>query len=65
VAVVSESVMDKGHELLQAAKSGEIQKLLGGRSISEFIGELWLERHPGIKPAVSLLEAELNASENV
>jgi hypothetical protein len=65
VADVSESVMNKGHDLLQAANAGEIQKLLGGRSISEFLGELWLKKHPSVKPAVSKLEAELKFSENV
>lgn len=65
VADVSESVMNKGHDLLQAANAGEIRNLLAGRSVSEYIGELWLKSHPSVKPAISKLEEELKSSENV
>ena len=64
-AVASDDVLDKAHELLQAAKARNLGELLNGRTVAEFMGELWLERHPSIKAAVSFLEAELEVSGNV
>jgi len=64
-AVASEDVLDNAHELLQAAKAGNLVEFLNGRTVAEFMGELWLERHPSIKAAVSFLEAQLGISGNV
>ena len=52
----SEAVMSKGHDLLQAGKAEALQALLAGRSVAEYIGCVWLEKHASVKPAVDTLE---------
>lgn len=62
IAEAGEDVMDKAHELLQAAKAERLPQLLGSRTVAEFLGELWIQRHPSVKAAVSSLEAEIKGS---
>ncbi|WP_160153106.1 hypothetical protein [Microbulbifer sp. ALW1] len=52
----SEGVMDLAHELLQARTGKAMEALLASRSISEYLGEFWVRRHPSVSSAVHSLE---------
>ena len=60
----SEEIIRKAHDLLKAAKNGNITHTLKGVTISEFLGLSWVERHQSVKPTIATLEAEVR-SENV
>lgn len=64
-ANISEDVMSRGHEILQAAKNNTVMEILGNLSISEYLGELWVRRHPSVQEFISKLEKELEESANV
>lgn len=57
--------MDKGHELLQAAKKNEVHHVLSGLSVTQYLGELWVRRHPRVTGFILQFEKELEASDNV
>ncbi len=63
-ADLSLSVMDRGHELLQAAKKGQVSVRLGRHSVSDFLGVAWLELHPSVLPAVQALEVQLSSGQH-
>jgi len=52
----SEAVMHNSHGLLQAAKAQSLSKLLGERTVAQYLGESWLKRHPKVLPAVRELQ---------
>lgn len=52
----SENVLDAAHTLLQAGSSEAIRDLLGNRNVSQYLGELWVRRHPSVKAAIQSLE---------
>lgn len=52
----SEDVMGAAHKLLQAGTSENARTLLGARSVAQYLGEIWIQSHPGTKPAVAALE---------
>lgn len=57
-ADASEAVMHASHELLQAASAfGSISSVIGGGSVSEFLGRVWVDAHPSVLPAIRSLEA--------
>jgi len=64
-AEVGEDVMDKGHVLLQAAKNNEVLGVLKGRSVTQYLGELWVRRHPSVEEFIADFERELDARDNV
>lgn len=64
-AEVSEEVMGKGHNLLQASTRNEVSKVLCGLTVTQYLGELWVRRHPSIKEYIENFERELRSSENV
>lgn len=45
IAIESEEVMNRAHLLLQVAKTGNLQGVLEGRSLHEFLGRAWLKSH--------------------
>ena len=51
-AAVSEEVMYSAHSLLQAENAEQMKAVLSGRSIEEYLGEIWVKRHPSVKHAV-------------
>lgn len=54
---VSEQVMHSAHALLAAAaKSGSLEQVLAGRTINDYLGPLWVRRHPAVVPAIRALE---------
>lgn len=48
----SEEVMHTSHYLLQAAKANTLASLLDGRTIAQFLGPSWVDRHPRVMPAI-------------
>lgn len=58
-AEMSESVIDRAHTLLQAAKTGSLQLALGRQGVAGFLGEPWVSSHPTVQPAIQTLEALL------
>jgi hypothetical protein len=56
VSIESEEIMNKGHDLLKAAKENEIEKMLSGRGVADYIGRSWVEKHRSVLPAIQALE---------
>lgn len=52
----SMDVMDRAHDLLQACKSKDISELLGSKSVIEFLGIEWVDKHPKIKAKIQAFE---------
>lgn len=48
------------HNLLQAGTVEGVKALLGPLTLRQYIGEVWLQGHPKVKPAVADVEALLN-----
>ena len=59
VAEVTEQVMGLAHSLLQARTYIAMRSLLGSRSIVEYLGEVWVRRHPSVEPYIESLEQVL------
>jgi len=55
-AEISEHVMGRAHELLQASKDGTLKALLGVQNLTDYLGALWVKRHPTVLPAIRELE---------
>jgi hypothetical protein len=55
-AVESEKIMHLCHDLLQASKCGTIVGVLNNLTITEFIGEDWIKKHPLVIPHIRSLE---------
>ena len=62
IADTSMAVMDKAHDLLQARSSVAMTKLLRSRTVTQYLGPLWVEDHPSIKRAISNLEQLLKST---
>ncbi len=45
----SQAVMDRAHELQNASGIEQAHVLLSGMSVEQFLGELWVRRHPAVK----------------
>lgn len=60
-AADSEQVMNRAHDLLQAASAGRPGLGLQQQSIEEFLGREWLRKHPGIQPFINDLVAQLRS----
>jgi hypothetical protein len=57
-ADVSEAVMHESHSLLQAASaSGSIAGVIGQGSVSEFLGQAWVDAHPNVLLSIRALES--------
>ncbi len=56
-AEISEEVMYKGHDLLQAGSIENMNSLLGSLSVSEYLGEEWLQSQPQIMEQVKRIES--------
>jgi len=56
-AEVSEAAMENASALLGAVKDNSLHAVLRGQSVAEFIGILWVRKHPGVLPAIRAFEA--------
>jgi len=63
-AEISENVMGEAHYILQARTIENAKKLLGSRTVKQYLGELWVKRHPDVLPVISRLEKLLNINMN-
>ena len=59
-AEFSEKVMDAAHDLLKAGSVEKMRVLLGSLTVHQYIGEVWVQAHPRVRPAISVLEELLN-----
>lgn len=58
-AKVSEVVMRKAQDLLSAAKENKVLTVLNGLSLTQFLGETWVRKHPGVNQCIAGFEAML------
>jgi hypothetical protein len=58
-AEFSEDVMSAAHALLQAASAEEMAVVLGPKSVRQYLGDVWVQRHSCVKPAIENLESLL------
>jgi len=58
-AKLSEHVMGLAHDLLQARTPDKARELLGPMTLKQFLGEIWLKRHPKVNQALSKVESFL------
>jgi hypothetical protein len=58
-AEFTENVMNNAHNLLQAGSAEEIKKLLGALNVRQYLGEVWVQSHPRVKPFISAIEGLL------
>ena len=64
-AEISEDIIDKGHDLLQAIKNDEIHPILDGLTVTEYLGASWDQNHPSVMKYITCVESALNATKNV
>lgn len=55
----SEDVMNAAHDLLQAGTAEDMRKILGPMTAKQFLGDVRVQKHPNVKPAIESLEALL------
>ena len=58
-AEASEEVMNSAHDLLQAGTAEEVKRVLGPLTLRQYLGEVWVQAHPRVKPAVLVVEGLL------
>ena len=58
-AEFSEEVMNSAHILLQAGSVEKVSKVLGPLTLRQYLGEVWLQAHPKVKPAMLVVESLL------
>ena len=56
----TEEIIGKAHYLLQARNAEKMKLLLGNLSVQQYIGDIWLQKHPNVKPYVKALEHAIN-----
>lgn len=52
----SEDVMNAAHDILQCENSDNLRRMLGGKNVRQHLGDVWVQRHPNVKPAIAELE---------
>jgi len=55
-ADTGEDVLGRAHERLQAVQSGTLDAILASGSVADFLGALWIKRHPQVLPAIQELQ---------
>lgn len=58
-AEFSMNVLDAAHQLAQAEGASAVVGVLEGRSVSRYLGELWVRRFPSVFPAIRAFEEAL------
>lgn len=56
----SEDVMNTAHSLLQARTPEQAKELLGSLSVRQYLGDVWVQSHPNVKPAINALQYQLD-----
>lgn len=57
----SEKVMNLAHDILQAGSQEKARQLLGNMNIKQYLGEVWIQAHPRVKPAIRVIEELLKS----
>lgn len=52
----SEDVMGAAHILLQAGTEEKAKEILGPLTVRQYLGDVWVQGHPRVKPAISVIE---------
>jgi len=52
----SENVINAAHDILQCRSSEKLRALLGVKNVRQHLGDVWVQRHPNVKPAIAELE---------
>ena len=58
----SERVMDAAHDILQVGSAEKANEVLGALTIRQFLGDVWVQSHPEVIPAILAVENVLNES---
>ncbi|MBB6338716.1 hypothetical protein FHR59_002979 [Xanthomonas arboricola] len=59
-AEITENVMGAAHKLLQAETSGKLLEELAQLNVRQYLGDLWIQSHPSVKPAITAIENAIN-----
>jgi len=59
-AYFTERVMDSAHDLLQADGPHAIMELLDSLTVRQFLGDVWVQGHPSVTPAIAAFEEALD-----
>lgn len=54
--------MGAAHKLLQAGTIEKIDEILGAMTIRQYLGDLWVQRHPAVRLALDAVEQALRKS---
>lgn len=52
----SEDVMNAAHDILRCGNSDGLRAMLGGKNVRQHLGDVWVQRHPNVKPVILELE---------
>lgn len=58
----SERVMDAAHDILQAGSVEKARELLGSLTVRQYLGDVWVQSHPDVMPAILAVESVLNVN---
>ncbi|WP_152541485.1 hypothetical protein [Xanthomonas arboricola] len=62
---LTETVMGAAHKLLQAEASGSLRRELAQLNVRQYLGDLWVQAHPGVKPQIAKLEEIINQGQSL
>ena len=62
---LSEHVLYRAHDLLQAAKTGSLCATLGSHGVAYYLGASWVEQHLSVVPMIKELESLLVQAQHV
>lgn len=60
----SERVMDAAHDILQAGSVEKARELLGSLTVRQYLGDVWVQSHPDVMPAILAVESVLNVNKS-
>lgn len=55
-AEFSERAMNAAHNLLQADTIEKARELLGTMTVRQYLNDVWVQSHPSVKSAISIIE---------
>lgn len=59
-AEFSEQVINRAHDLLQAAKNNNLSSVLDSLTVKQYLGEIWVRKHQSVIASISHLQALIN-----
>ena len=63
-AAIAEHVMNRAHALLQVGSNESIAARLGAQSLTDYLGILWVRRHPSVLAAIEDLQFLIDAEQH-